>query len=218
MKNILSQEKLNQIEELCKEYNIQTYDINNDGTIDVDGDVNLSDKYLPSLPVSFNKVSGIFSCFNNRLTSLKGAPKYVGKEFNCQGNRLTSLEYCPEVIGGDFICSHNHLSSLQGCPKTINDYFACNGNPFITTLEHFPTIVFDPDNLSPYNIGANKIPMIVYDRLLTANFTDDDATTIAKIEKYNVFIKYQDHYDVWTNGFNEDNFHELMDEIEEGLL
>jgi hypothetical protein len=47
--------------EFCKKY-LKNYTINPDGTIDVDGDVNLQNKLgnMKKLPVKFGKVSGFF--------------------------------------------------------------------------------------------------------------------------------------------------------------
>ena len=55
---------------ICKQYNIENYTVNDDGSIDVNGDVFLDNKGLTELPLSFNKVTGYFSCSNNKLTSL----------------------------------------------------------------------------------------------------------------------------------------------------
>ena len=54
---------------ICEKYGITNYTINGDGSIDVDGDVNFYSKGLTELPLTFNKVSGYFSCANNQLTS-----------------------------------------------------------------------------------------------------------------------------------------------------
>jgi len=51
-----------------------------DGRYDVDGDVDLSDQHLTTLPYKFRNVSGSFYCHGNKLTSLEGAPKEVGGE------------------------------------------------------------------------------------------------------------------------------------------
>jgi len=36
------------------------------------------------------------------LTSLVGAPKYVGRNFDCSNNQLESTKGKPEFIGGEF--------------------------------------------------------------------------------------------------------------------
>ena len=62
-------------------------------------------------------VGGIFDCFRNQLTSLKGAPQSVGGDFDCSYNQLTSLKGAPQSVGGYFDCSENQLTSLKGVPK-----------------------------------------------------------------------------------------------------
>jgi hypothetical protein len=68
--------------EFCERY-LYNYKINSDDTIDVDGKVNLYFRLgnMTKLPVKFGKVSGYFSCSNNRLTTLDGCPKYNGGDF-----------------------------------------------------------------------------------------------------------------------------------------
>ena len=75
-----------------------------------------------------NKVDGDFRCENNNLTSLQGAPKYVGGNFYCYDNDLSSLQGASKYVGGDFICSYNELTSLQGAPKYVGGYFSCSDN------------------------------------------------------------------------------------------
>ena len=91
---------------ICKKYVIENYTINDDGSIDVDGNVYLSGKGLTELPLKFGKVSRNFYCHNNQLLSLEGSPHEVGGEFNCSNNQLTSLEGAPEKVRRSFYC-HN---------------------------------------------------------------------------------------------------------------
>jgi hypothetical protein len=44
-------ESLEDIDSICKKYGIKNYTINSDGTVDVDGDVNLLLKNLSKLPL-----------------------------------------------------------------------------------------------------------------------------------------------------------------------
>ncbi len=103
-----------EIHNICKEYDIKNYTINPDGSIDVDGNVDLSYMDLTEIPLKFNKVSGSFYCHNNQLTSLVGGPKEVGRNFDCYNNQLTSLERSPIELGGSFWCNRNPLKSLEG--------------------------------------------------------------------------------------------------------
>jgi len=97
--------------EFCEKY-LKNYTINSDNTIDVDGNVYLSETIgnMEKLPVKFGKVSGYFDCYGNKLTTLEGCPNYVGGSFYCYKNKLTTLkgiEKC-EVID-DFYCRDNNI-------------------------------------------------------------------------------------------------------------
>jgi hypothetical protein len=98
------------ISSICKKYNIENYTVNSDGSIDVNGSVDLSNYSLTQLPLVFNKVTGYFSCSSNNLTSLKGGPRWIGGWFSCNNNRLTSLEFSPDYVGGSFDCIWNNLT------------------------------------------------------------------------------------------------------------
>src|SRR5574344_1156209 len=105
---LLENQNTNNIDiELLKECVIGTYTINDDGSIDVDGMVRLTNKYLTKIPFKFRNVSGSFWCNSNPLTSLEGAPNSVGGGFYCSDNQLTSLEGAPNSVGGVFNCSNN---------------------------------------------------------------------------------------------------------------
>jgi hypothetical protein len=134
---------MNFIHDICKQYGITNYTINDDGSIDVNGDVDLYDENLTKLPLNFNRVDGWFDCNDNQLTSLKSSPKWVGGGFWCNYNRLSSLEFSPEYVGGEFDCSHNGLTSLKGCPKWVGSRFNCYNNR-LTSLE------FSPDYVGSY--------------------------------------------------------------------
>ncbi|MCK9475621.1 MAG: hypothetical protein M0R46_06875 [Candidatus Muirbacterium halophilum] len=126
-----------EIEAICEKYNIKNYIINEDGSIDVDGDVYLYKQKLKVLPLKFRKVSGNFHCEFNELTTLEGAPKSIGGNFYCDSNQLTSLVGCPQSIGGDFSCSYNQLTSLEGTPQRVGGNFYCIDNK-LTSLEGAP--------------------------------------------------------------------------------
>ncbi len=126
--------------DICKKYNIENYTINSDGSIDVDGNVRLSEKSLGELPLVFNKVNGNFKYTTNKLTSLVGCPKEVGGEFDCSNNKLTSLIGGPIFVGGSYYCSKNNLTTLDGSPNYVGGYFSCDRNN-ITSLKGCPLII-----------------------------------------------------------------------------
>ena len=122
-----------EIESWLRKYRVESYTINEDMSVDVDGDVHLSSIILSVIPVKFRNVSGNFFCYNNKLTSLEGCPDVVNNAFYCYNNRLTSLLGCPKKVG-DFSCGGNLLTSLEGCPIEVSGDFSCNDNR-LTSLE-----------------------------------------------------------------------------------
>ena len=110
------------IDSICNEYDITNYTINDDGTVDVDGNVDLFNKGLTELPFKFGKVSGNFNCDQNQLTSLEGSPNWVGKYFSCAHNLLTTLEGGPEIVIGSYYCDYNNLVNFKGFPEDFDDY------------------------------------------------------------------------------------------------
>jgi len=111
-----------EIIDLCSEYGIENYQIRDDRSIDVDGDVNLRWRGLKQLPLTFNKVEGYFDFDGNNLTTLEGCPKKVYGDFYCPRNKLTSLEHSPKIAEGDFYCVGNdYLTSLEDLEDTYID-------------------------------------------------------------------------------------------------
>lgn len=171
---------MNAIEAICKQYAIEGYTINNDGSVDVKGNVWFDSKGFEKLPLKFGKVSGLFHCGDNKLTTLVGCPIEVGAEFYCNNNELSSLYGAPKYVGRDFDCDVNAITTLEYCPQL-------NG---------------------AFDFRDNSLPDIVKSRLINTN----------NRELINIFLKYQNHFEVWSGGFNEENFNELMTEIKDGLL
>jgi hypothetical protein len=154
------------IDPICAKFNINNYTINDNGSIDVDGNVYLkpvfsytakeiANSFLKEIPVKFSKISGNFFCSNNKLTSLKGSPKLVNGDFGCHNNKLTSLQGCPEKIDGNFTCNNNYLTSLKYGPKLVGNNFICSSNN-LTSLEGSPTKVS-----GDFNCSMNKLTSLV---------------------------------------------------------
>ena len=138
---LLENQNTNNIDlELLKKCVKGTYTINDDGSIDVDGAVNLSNRNLTKIPFKFRNVSGNFSCYDNQLTSLKGSPNIVGVGFYCSNNQLTTLKGAPNIVGGVFYCPYNQLTSLEGAPNTVGGNFSCYDNPNLPYSELFKIV------------------------------------------------------------------------------
>ncbi|NWL04256.1 hypothetical protein DM790_25845 [Flavobacterium collinsii] len=89
-----------EVQQIIRDYwiNIDSFKINCDRSITVDGSVKFAEcmNYLTELPLKFDKINGNFDCSKLSLSTLKGSPKYVGGTFNCSFNDLNSLEYLPK--------------------------------------------------------------------------------------------------------------------------
>ena len=80
------------IEYWLKVNGVKNYTINEDMSVDVDGNVSLSKLDIFEFPVKFRNVSGYFWCNDNKLTTLIGCPVSVGGDFKCIRNELTNLD------------------------------------------------------------------------------------------------------------------------------
>ena len=153
MKNIKVYESFRteqEVIDLCSEYGIENYQIRDDGSIDVDGDVDLSSifgyGYLKQLPLTFNEVMEDFDCGGNNLTTLEGCPKEIHGDFACSRNKLTSLEHSPKIVGKNFYCGYNdNLTSLEGLDNTYIDGELYVNNTKLYSLKGFPKKVDDFD-------------------------------------------------------------------------
>ena len=118
-----------------------SWSIGEDGKVNVEGDFICSQQDLVGFKgVRFGRVSGNFFCDRNRLTTLEGAPKAVGRSFYCRINTLETLEGAPKEVAGDFICNDNNLTTLEGAPKVVGKDFHCHKNR-LTSLEGAPEII-----------------------------------------------------------------------------
>jgi hypothetical protein len=160
----------NKKEEWLWYLNLLDHEIHEDGSVSINGNFSMARKNLAVIPFNFRSVH-TFDCSDNKLTSLKGAPRYAEKfycqknkltsleggpeeveiVFGCSNNQLTSLEGAPVKVGGSFYCDSNKLESLKGAPKTVGGDFYCQNNKNLTSLEGAPEYIksrFFSDNFS----------------------------------------------------------------------
>ena len=181
------------------------HEVHSDGSVSVEGDVNLIVKSLRRIPFNFGVITGNFYCYdnnltslegapievaggfycgNNNLTSLEGAPKKVGGIFSCSGNKLTSLEGAPIEVGGNFVCGNNNLTSLEGAPIEVGGNFNC-GNNKLTSLEGAPKEVG-----GYFHCGNNKLtslegaPEVIKGEFSSNQFSDAEYRSFVKKRKY----------------------------------
>lgn len=101
------------IDNFLRQYSIQNYKINTDGTVLVMGNVDFKQKLIINikgnfmLSIKFSLVSGDFNISNTSIVVLKGCPTVVGGSFICNFNNLKTLNYSPRSVGGDYVCNKN---------------------------------------------------------------------------------------------------------------
>ena len=153
--------------EVCERHRIKNYTINDDLSIDVDGNVDLSSRNLEYLPLRFNYIEGSFDCSNNELKTLEGCPQTVGGDFDCYSNELKSLEGSPKTVGVDFYCYKNELKDLEHFPEVsgtidIEDNIVyCLVYTFINKADSFMI-----EDFNDYEIVRNR-DTVMLDRLQT---------------------------------------------------
>lgn len=232
-RDVIEHDRINKI---CKSYSIKNYTINDDYSIDVEGDVKLDFFKLEELPLKFNHVSGNFDCSYNRLTTLNGSPITIGGTLMCSYNNLTSLKWCPIKLSGLF-CANNKITSLEGSPSRIDGSFDCDMN-LLTTLEggpdyvkfnyycsnnHLVSLKGSPSFIGKsFNCSINKLKSIngastgIQDDFIYMDGNDtlpDEILDNYEIIKY--IIELQDEFMIWnSNGdLNKHNFQELLMEL-----
>jgi len=174
---------------ICKNYGIKNYTINSDGTVDVDGNVDLTFKYLTKLPLKFGKVSGNFNCSGNNLTTLEGCPQSVGIYFCYDHNKLISLEGCPKSIGGDLFLTNNNLKDLYGFPEFFNGYVYYANNPVSEILDLFKVNKIGKviDFLNEYGVIQQDGKLVILDRLEEVFHTLNMKVPEINLKNYEVY-------------------------------
>ena len=215
------------IKDTCLQYKIENYTINQDLSIDVDDNVDLSSTNLAILPIKFGRVMGDFNVQNNLLSTLYGAPVAVGGNFNCYQNLLTNLIGSPKWVGADFFCYNNQLASLEGSPIVVRGSYYISGNDKLSnlagcTLKIGANFSFD-DILSTYSGDED----ILFEGNFFLNETNYDRSNAKKlpnvilenIRHLKLILKYQRYFQIWNEDltFNVENFNDLIAEINEGL-
>ena len=148
------------IHDICSKYGIENYTINDDGSIDVNGDVNLSSRNLTKLPLKFRNVSGDFNCHDNQLRSLEGAPQSVGGHFSCYDNKLTSLEGAPQSVGGGFYCINNPVFNIWKLFQDFDKIELFNDYDTLREIDGKPHVVLDRLNSFLMDIGKDPVEKV----------------------------------------------------------
>ena len=225
---MVTEQTLKNIKQICLEHKIEDYTINSDGSIDVDGNVDLSSRNLSILPIKFKRIMGDFHIQNNQLATLYGSPIAIGRNFNCFNNQLTNFTNGPKWVGGDLYAYNNKLAILKGSPHEVAGNYYISGNDKLSNLVG-----------CTLKIGGN----FSFDDTLVSTFSGDDdiefegtfflnktyhsqlydmklpVEIINNRQNMKLILKYQRYFFIWNDDqtLNIENFNDLIEEINEGL-
>lgn len=204
------------IDKFCQSYNIKNYIINSDGSIDVNGSVNLRHEnrrstIIERIPIKFNAVYGDFDVSYNNIKNLNNFPRFISGSLICRSNRLetlsgsvkyansiiasnnriSSLVGCPKVLI-KLDVDHNLLTNLVGCPEGIEVSVNSNRLKSLRGLNNSKILRLDTSYL-PYIIRNSKIPYFI-----------------------DSVCKWQNEYSIWDNNdsLNMYRFNEMIRDIE----
>jgi len=150
--------------------------------LDYEGDLCPIGKGLTSLRGAPRSVGRDFCCNNNKLTSLEHCPENVGGSFWCQDNEITGLEHCPKKVGASFWCHRNKLISLEFCPENILGDFWCNDN-HLASLAHGPHKVSCRFECEDNNLAEPLLELIT-NNIVARNYvvTEDSVVSFKELE------------------------------------
>jgi len=141
------------------------------GLVDVNGDFNCGSCRLHNFKgVRFGNIDGEFSCRENLLVTLNGAPQTVKGHFWCSGNFLETLDGAPREVGGDFYADANLLVTLEGAPLEIGRHFLCNDN-WLKTLKGAPKVVGGDFRCNSNLQSLEGAPQTIKGQFTTKNLT-----------------------------------------------
>jgi hypothetical protein len=87
------------------------------GVVNVQGSVAAREDSLDEIPVQFGQVTGDFNLRRQpRINSLVGSPRHVGRMYKIKSDQLTTLNGAPEFVGYHCWISGQNLSDLAHLP------------------------------------------------------------------------------------------------------
>lgn len=195
-KPLVELSNIDDINRWLRKHDISNFHILKDNSVDVNGDVHLSDKLsnLIKLPLQFNIVDGNFDISDNELVSLEGSPRKVTGNFHCYKNEISSLKGSPKEVGGSFIVLKNNIISLKYSPSIVKEDYVCSHNP-IKDLEGLKTVhgaVFTGvklDNVKSHKYIYKSVVTYKYPGVAVMSYLDKAYISLTDEEKKHENIK-----------------------------
>lgn len=143
-----------------RNYGVDNYTVNDDLTVDVNGNVNLERAFMgqskeewleeledynnhtdPEAQIDFElcddgsyEGNGSHHVYEEKTDEVYELPVRFGTvkgSFSIAYNELRTLKGCPHTVEGGFDCDSNDLQSLTGAPRQVGNIFFCKHNPLI---------------------------------------------------------------------------------------
>ena len=135
------------LEETLREYNLKLDHILPDGSVDVTGSLEFSNRrFAPNrhirpetLPFRINHLEGHFVCDSRMdISTLESTPRSISGSFEIKNCGITNLEGGPERVGGSYWIN-GPITSLEGSPIEVYNFMISNGK--MTNLVGSPQFV-----------------------------------------------------------------------------
>ncbi len=139
--------------------------------------------HVTELGWKFLQVEGTFTAQGSALTTLEGAPPWIGDALyvrNCPN--LTSLGSTLSYVGGSMTISGTALSSLKGGPKTVKGHVILYANQSLVSLEGFPVEGVDKVEID-YTPTLPLLRLLVSPVIWLTTTTSGTSSDTAKVEK-----------------------------------
>jgi hypothetical protein len=112
--------------------------LDSENRVDIFGDIMLHRLFgrrsHKTLPLVFGKITGNFQAVDLGLTTLEGAPYWVGEAFAVSNNNLTTLTGGPEYVGTYYFVTKNPLENLDGLASHIGNGVEFDYTPTLPLL------------------------------------------------------------------------------------
>jgi len=152
-----------------EDFNITSYSINSDNSIDITQDVNMEGCELSEIPFKIRELSGKINLSNNNLISLKNAPKSC-LEMNISYNPISFIDKENMEISTLFTANETKLVNLENLPKCERIYIMnCQivDTSFLNKMKDF---TFSYIQLNKNQIKHFLHPELISSKVLSLSF------------------------------------------------
>lgn len=147
-----------------------------------------------------NRINGLCDYFGIGIYTINTDGTIdVNQDVDLRYYEISNFPLSFNKVCGDFDCGHNIITSLLGSPRYVSGNYIFTQNRLISTYSGDDDIEVG-GGIYLYN---NRLPKLIKDNM----------------QHIKLILKYQRHFFIWNDDLtlNEENFQELLDEINDGL-